>query len=160
MTYAKGTTVAIETTDQQIKAMLRKAGATAYATFEDDNGAKIAFRLHDLNIRMSLAMPDRDSSEFTHATKDDRGRPIRPRTDAMIEKVWEQACRERWRALHLCVKAKLEAINAGVETFEDAFLAHVQTETGETIGERIKPQLAAIVAGNAPLQITGPEISR
>lgn len=153
MTFAKGTKVAIETTDHQIKTMLRKAGATAYATFEDDSGAKIAFRLNDLNIRMSLAMPDRESREFTHATYGARG--SQPRPEAQAEKAWEQACRERWRALHLCVKAKLEAINAGVETFEDAFLAHVQTDTGETVGERMKPQLAAIISGNAPLQIAG-----
>lgn len=151
MAYAKGTKVSIEATDQQIKAMLRKAGATAYATFEDDAGAKIAFRLNDLNIRMSLAMPDRWSTQFTKTSE--RGLA---RSEATAEKMWEQACRERWRALHLCVKAKLEAIDAGVETFEDAFLAHVQTDTGETVGERLRPQLDAIVAGGAPLRISGP----
>ena len=91
------------------------------------------------------------SRRFTHSDE----KQLQRSSDAS-ERLWEQACKERWRALHLCVKAKLEAIDAGVETFEDAFLAHVQTETGETIGERIKPQLTAIVAGNAPLQITGP----
>lgn len=155
MAFAKGTKVAIETTDHQIKQMLRKAGATAYATFEDDSGAKIAFRLHDLNIRMSLAMPDRWSEQFTMRVVNQHGGLSR-RTEEAAEKLWEQACRERWRALHLCVKAKLEAIEAGVETFEDAFLAHVQTETGETVGERVRPQLASIISGNAPLQITGP----
>jgi DNA polymerase IIIc chi subunit len=154
MAYAKGTKVAIETTDQQIKTMLRKAGATAYATFEDGNGASIAFRLNDLNIRMALAMPDRFSNEFVMKTVNQYGGQA-PRSEDAAEKLWEQACRERWRALHLCVKAKLEAIAAGVETFEDAFLAHVMTETGETVGERVRPQLAAIVKGNAPLQITG-----
>lgn len=155
MAYAKGTKVAIETTDHQIKTMLRKAGATAYATFEDDNGAKIAFRLNDLNIRMSLTMPNRWSEQFTRVRLNQHG-AMGERSEAQAEKLWEQACRERWRALHLCVKAKLEAIEAGVETFEDAFLAHVQTENGETVGERVKPQLAAIIAGKSPLQITGP----
>lgn len=151
MTFAKGTKVAIDTTTQQIKAMLRKAGAVAFATMEEDTSGAIAFRLHDLNVRMTIPMPDRWHRRFTHTP--DRGLE---RSDEAAEQLWAQACKERWRALHLCVKAKLEAIDAGVETFEDAFLAHVQTETGETIGERIKPQLTAIVAGNAPLQITGP----
>jgi len=151
MSYAKGTKVAIDTTTQQIKVMLRKAGAVAFATMEEDQSGAIAFRMHDLNIRMTIPMPDRHARRFTHT----EGRDLE-RSDAAAERLWEQACKERWRALHLCVKAKLEAIDAGVETIEDAFLAHVQTETGQTIGERIKPQLAAIVAGNAPLQITGP----
>jgi hypothetical protein len=151
MAFAKGTTVAIDTTAQQIKAMLRKAGAVAFATLEEDQSAAIAFRLHDLNIRMTIPMPDRYARRFTHT--EERGIE---RSDDAAEKLWEQGCKERWRALHLCVKAKLEAIDAGVETFEDAFLAHVQTETGQTIGERLKNQLPAIAAGNAPLQITGP----
>lgn len=86
MAYAKGTKVAIETTDQQIKAMLKKAGATAYATFEDDSGAKIAFRLNELNIRMSLAMPDRWSEEFTYAVYGGRGRQRRSEAE-MREKL-------------------------------------------------------------------------
>lgn len=154
MAYAKGTTVAIETTSQQIKTMLRKFGAEAYGTFENDTSATIAFRLNDLNIRMTVPLPDRWSEQITHAVQGARGRQERSASQA--EKVWEQACRERWRALHLCIKAKLEAVDAGVETIEDTFLAHVQTDTGETIGERLKPQLRQIVADGAPLQITGP----
>lgn len=155
MAYAKGTKVAIETTDRQIKDMLRKAGATAYATFENRTSASIAFHLNDLNIRMNLSMPDPDDERFTMRKVNQHG-AMAPQSASVAEKLWEQACKERWRALHLCVKAKLEAIDAGVETFEDAFLAHVQTDTGETIGQRIKPQLQSIVAGNMPLQITGP----
>lgn len=151
MAFAKGTKVAIDTTTQQIKNMLRKAGAVAFATLEENASAAIAFRLHDLNIRMTIPMPDRFSRRFTHTEEKQL-----VRNDDAAERLWEQACKERWRALHLCVKAKLEAIDAGVETFEDAFLAHVQTDTGQTIGERIKPQLVAIIAGSAPLQITGP----
>lgn len=152
MVYAKGTTVAIETTNGQIKAMLRRAGANDYATYENNDSAAIAFRLNDLNIRMKIPLPDRFAKRFTHT---DEKQLVR--SDGAAERLWEQACKECWRALHLCLKAKLEAIDAGVETFEDAFLAHVQTATGETIGERLRPTLHEIVAGNAPLQITGPQ---
>jgi hypothetical protein len=38
--------------------------------------------------------------------------------------LWEQACRQRWRALALVVKAKLEAVQSGIATFEDEFLAY------------------------------------
>jgi len=155
MAFAKGTKVDIEKTEQQIKTMLRKAGAKAYATYETGDSASIAFHLHDLNIRMNLTMPSRDAERFT-MRRANQSSVMVEQSAAAAEKLWEQACKERWRALHLCVKAKLEAIDAGVETIEDAFLAHVQTSDGETIGARLKPQLRDIIAGNAPLQITGP----
>ena len=151
MAFAKGTKVAIDTTTQQIKMMLRKAGAVAFATLEENESAAIAFRLHELNIRMTIPMPDRFAKRFTHTEERSLAR-----SDDAAEKLWEQASKERWRALHLCVKAKLEAIDAGVETFEDAFLAHVQMAGGQTVGEHLKDQLPAIVAGQAPLQISGP----
>ncbi len=56
---------------------------------------------------------------------------------------WEQACRSRWRALFLCIKAKLESIESGIETFEDAFLAHIQMPDGHTVAEHVRPRIAA-----------------
>ena len=53
----------------------------------------------------------------------------------------EQAQRQRWRALLLVIKAKLEAIEAGIATFEDEFLAYTMLPSGETVGEWVSPQL-------------------
>ncbi|WP_210205670.1 hypothetical protein [Pseudaminobacter salicylatoxidans] len=64
---------------------------------------------------------------------------------------WEQACRSRWRALYLCIKAKLESIDSGIETFEDAFLAHIQMPDGHSVSEHVLPRIAAAYAGE-PLQ--------
>ena len=55
---------------------------------------------------------------------------------------WEQACRSRWRALFLCIKAKLEAVESRIETFEEAFLAHVMMPDGMTVAEHAAPMIA------------------
>lgn len=41
-----------------------------------------------------------------------------------------------------CIKAKLESIESGIETFEDAFLAHIMMPDGATVGEHAKPMIA------------------
>jgi hypothetical protein len=47
----------------------------------------------------------------------------------------------------LCIKAKLEAVEAKIETFEEAFLAHVVLPDGKTVGEHALPAVAAIYKG-------------
>jgi hypothetical protein len=49
--------------------------------------------------------------------------------------------------LLLCIKAKLESVEAKIETFEEAFLAHVVLPDGETVGEHALPAVAAIYKG-------------
>lgn len=73
-------------------------------------------------------------------------------TVAQAHQAWEQACRQRWRALSLCIKAKLEAVAAGITTFEHEFLAHFLTGDGRTVGDHIIPQLGQF---NAPSLVLG-----
>ncbi len=72
-------------------------------------------------------------------------------TNTEARGAYEQAGRQRWRALALVIKAKLEAVESGVETFEDAFLSHIVLPGGGTIGRWLKPQLQeAYVGGKMP----------
>jgi hypothetical protein len=80
-----------------------------------DGSAVIAFRANDRRVRFMLPLPDRNAKEFTHH---DRG----PRQFEAAERLYEQAIRQRWRALALVIKAKLEAVEAGISEFEDEFL--------------------------------------
>lgn len=60
----------------------------------------------------------------------------------MSELAWEQACRQRWQALLLAIKAMLEAVAAGIAQFEDEFLAYlVDPTTNGTVGDLLRPQL-------------------
>jgi hypothetical protein len=54
---------------------------------------------------------------------------------------FEQATRQKWRALNLVIKAKLEAVEAGIVTFEDEFMAHMVLPNGATVAEYVGPQI-------------------
>jgi hypothetical protein len=41
----------------------------------------------------------------------------------------------------LVIKAKLEGVASGIETFDQAFMAHILLPNGETTGEQLIPQI-------------------
>ena len=61
----------------------------------------------------------------------------------MVYKLWEQATRQCWRALALVVKAKLEAVEANIATFEEEFMAHIVMPDGKTVAEHARPMIAS-----------------
>lgn len=139
--YAAKTTVSVEKSRAEIESILVRYGASSFMYGWDVNGAMIAFVVDvgsddKRQVRFHLPLPSRDERRFTHHS---RGR----RTAASAEQEWEQACRQRWRALALVVKAKLEAVETGIATFEDEFLAYIMLPEGQTVGEWIGPQLVA-----------------
>lgn len=122
--YAVETKVPILQTRAEIEALAMKHGAANFASFTEPRGAMIAFQMRGLRIVFRLPLPNADDP---------------------------QDCRSRWRGLLLCIKAKFESINRGVETFEDAFLAHVMTDDGRTIADHAAHRLKEIAAGDVPL---------
>jgi hypothetical protein len=58
------------------------------------------------------------------------------------------------------IKAKLEAVQAGIVTFEEEFLAHILLPSGETVGEWATPQLEDIYeAGGMPEVLPGARLA-
>ena len=137
-TYASKTSVSSENTRNDIEKTLRRFGAGDFAYASTRDAAMIAFTASDRQVRFVLRLPDRDSTEFTH-TPSTRQR----RSADAAEREYEQAIRQRWRALLLLVKAKLEAVEAGIVTFESEFLAHVVLPDGSTVGEQVAPRIEA-----------------
>jgi hypothetical protein len=84
-------------------------------------------------------MPDKESDEFKYTPK---GRYLRSSENAL--KAWEQATKQKWRALALGIKAKLEFIESGISTFEQEFLGHILLPDGKTFGEWALPQIDEI----------------
>ncbi|MCJ2127688.1 hypothetical protein [Methylobacterium sp. E-045] len=66
-----------------------------------------------------------------------------------------------WRALFIILKAKLVAIDRGVSTVEQEFLAHVVLPDGQTVGQWFEPQLQLAFERGAmptsPLLLEGPK---
>jgi hypothetical protein len=95
-------------------------------------------------IRFVLPLPEQ--AEFR---KTPSGR--RDRNDSDTLKAWEQGCRQRWRALALTIKAKLESVESGIEEFESAFMAQVVMPNGRTIAEQVLPLIeSAYRSGKMP----------
>lgn len=134
--YAAETRVTSEQSRAEIERTLQRYGASSFGYGWEGDLALIAFTLRGRKIRFVLRMPDRNSRTFTHTEA--RGYARHP--DVAREE-WEKACRQRWRALALVVKAKLEAVDAGITTVEDEFLAGTMLPSGETVGEWVAPQV-------------------
>ncbi len=152
--YAAETSVSQDRSRADIEAILKRYGATSFMYASEETAAMIGFRISDRMVKFVLPMPDPKSREFTHT-------PARGtlRSPAEAEKACEQAGRQRWRALALVIKAKLEAVAAGITTIEDEFLAHTVLPDGSTVGQFMKPQLAiAYEQGSMPttLLLRGP----
>lgn len=61
-----------------------------------------------------------------------------------VEECREQIVDERWRSLALLIKAKLAAVEAGITTAEDEFLAQTVVPTADgvaTVSEVMQPQI-------------------
>lgn len=152
--YAADTGVSVERSRAEIEAILRRYKADAFGYATNANGATVMFTLAGRHIKFILPLPDPQAREFTHTPAQQQ---VRTRESA--ERAWEQACRQRWRALALVIKAKLEAVSAGITTIEDEFLAHTLLPDGSTMGQWAKPQIEeAYRIGAMPqhLQIEGP----
>lgn len=144
MTYATNTSVSVERSRAEIERTLKRYGAHKFVYGWDREEAVIAFVVHNegtseqRQVRFKVKVPPRDEF-FTSPAG-------RWRSDDQIDKAWEQAQRTRWRALLLVIKAKLEAIESGIATFEDEFLAYTMLPDGQTVGEWVEPQLSEVYA--------------
>ena len=151
MTYAKNTTVPVSRTKADIEDLIQKYGADQFISGYRNDLAMIGFSLAGRQIRFLLPLPDKQTREFQYTP----GRGQR-RTEDAAHAAWEQACRSKWRGLYLIIKAKLEAVEAGISTVEREFLADVVLPDGSTAGEWMGPQIeAAYQTGQMPPMLPG-----
>lgn len=145
--FAEGTEVSVSRSRAELEDLLGRHGATATAIFNSTDSAAVAFEMNGRRIMMKLALPDRTAREFTHAKINQHAveAPLSP--EASRTRI-EKASRQRWRSLLLAVKAKLVSVAEGVETFEDAFMAHVVMPDGRTVGEHARPSIASAYREN------------
>lgn len=144
MAYAETTVVSVEKSISEIIALIKKAGANRVAQAEEPGLIAIQFFLEDRMLRFSVQLAAIEDMPAA----DRHGYRLDP---AVREKKRQQRHRQRARALLLVIKAKLESVESGVETFEEAFLANVVMPDGRTVGQMARPQIAhAYETGEAP----------
>lgn len=119
--FAQDTEVPAGKSQEELRSMLRKAGAGGISIGDDPETKRIivVFKIDArfIKLRASTERPSRRCSP-------------------------EQLEREAWRSLVLRVKAKLDAIASGDVTFEEEFLANILLPSGETVGDDCLPKVA------------------
>jgi hypothetical protein len=135
VSFAEGTTVPVERSRAEIEATVTRYGATRFASGWDGDKAAINFVARGRLVRFVLPLPTRETV-LAALKKTDRYRWRTP-AEGVITDALAKELRRRWRCLLLAIKSKLEIVETGIETFEQAFLANIVTAGNLTIYERI-----------------------
>lgn len=127
MAYAENTSVSTEKSRAEIERTLQRYGADQFMYGWNEDKAIIGFRMCNRQIKFLLSMPSKTDRQFTHTPTG------KVRTEKTAYSEWEQGCRQKWRALSLVIKAKLEAVEAGISIFEDEFMPNIVLPDGSTV---------------------------
>ena len=124
--FAEGTSVDVSKSRLEVESLLSRHDADQILVGTDQKKGTgfVAFTLEKRQVR--LFVPPRETGK--------RNR--------------DQIERERWRALVLLLKGKLEIIASGMATFEQEFLAYIVLPNGKTVGEELTPRLASAYENN------------
>jgi hypothetical protein len=143
--YAQETTVSVTKSQQELSMLLQKAGADqVLLAWDSMQGTGVRFRMGGRFAQLMVPPPgEKRLRELKN---------WRPRWST--QELLDQEQRRSWRALILLVKAKLEAIAAGITTAEREFMPDLLMEDGRRLEEWALPtlesrRLPALTAGDA-----------
>lgn len=146
--FASQTTVPVEKTRMEIESSVIKYGASSFMVGFHAGNAILQFIMNNRQIRFVMKLPVR-----TDYTRGGRGRS---RTQGQIEAAFDQATRQRWRALLLVLKAKMESVESGISSFEQEFLSNIVLPDGKTAGDWLIPQIKHVYdTGQMPPLLPG-----
>ena len=118
MSYAHKTRVPVDRSRAEIEKLIHKYGCTQYGTAIDYETGRVRVQFKSNGdqriVRIEMETPKN-----------------------------EQRKRERWRALCLVLKAKLEAVAQKITTFDDEFMPHIVMPDDRTVGQHLRPAIAA-----------------
>lgn len=148
MSYAESTNVPFERSIFEIVTMIKRAGAQQIGQMDDDAFYAIQFSLADRMIRFRLPLPSINDMPLRNGRN--QALTAIQRRDRLA-----QAKRSKARALMLVIKAKLESVESGIETIEQAFLANVVMADGATVYDRIAKPIALEYQSGRPDGVAG-----
>jgi hypothetical protein len=133
--YAKNTTGPVARSKQKIEELLVSYGIEESFWGRSPRGDGVGWKYKGKVYKKNVPMPSRDDK---------------------TEKQYEQEMRQRWRILYMTLKMKFEEIEAGVESFEDPFLAQMCLPDGSTVGEfmRLPENIAKLEQTKMPKLLT------
>lgn len=140
--YAERTTVNPAATLAEIQTLVEdRYKCKDFAFRKSPEQVMVIFDMQDRRVRFTLPLPNPDDRQFKFT---DTGRV---RTGNSGVEAYQQAVRSKYRALLLTIKAKLESVESGIETFQEAFMAQIVLPGGQTMSEWAVPQIEKAYAG-------------
>lgn len=141
MAYAENTSVPVEKSRAEIERLLSRHKCAKFMAGVDheQHRATVQFQAHNRIIKFEITLPNPADPKFKKIKNS-----YLQRSASGVTKVVDQEERRVWRALLLVIKAKLEAVESGIATFEDEFLAHVLLPNQQTVAEFIGPTVTQI----------------
>lgn len=133
--FAMDTSVSVERSKAEIEQLVIKYGADGFSTSWRGEIARVEFMLYERWVRITLKLPDKSDDEFQFTETG------RERAANVAYKEWEKACRSMWRKLLLIIKAKLEAIDAGISTVDREFMPDIVLPDQKTLGEHLMDKI-------------------
>lgn len=141
MTYARKTKVDASQSRLEVERLLEKQGCERLGVMTEQTHATIYFERRGWSVQMRIPMPRAEDAPKNVSS-------------APAIRAWVEARRrERWRQLLLVLKAKFCALEEGVETFEETFMAHLVVH-GVHVGQRALPAIRDAQKHGAQLILT------
>ena len=119
MRYARNTHVPVDRSRAALQRTVEAYGGDQY-TFGCDNAAGkalIGFKFDKYRVRIDLPIPRKET--YSSETR------------------YQADLRQAYRVFLLVLKAKLESVDAGIQTFEKEFFPHLLMENGSTVYENV-----------------------
>jgi hypothetical protein len=152
VTFAADTVVSVEKSKAELDRLLQRYGAAQRVMGSDELAgmAVVGFTMAGRQVRIQVPLPSADtfpdpaknSYQGNRRTPRDWDRWGTDRRRQWVPQQYEQACRSRWRAIVLVVKAKLELVSIGMSTVEREFLADIALPDGRTVHSFPRDSLA------------------
>lgn len=115
--YAEGTAVPVSRSRDEVYRILERYGAKEHLVGGDESRITVGFRLKGRLIQVDRPLPSV------------RSFPSKAGYDREV--------RRQWRVLILVIKGRMELIDDGAESVEQAFAAYLMLPDGSTAGARI-----------------------
>jgi hypothetical protein len=150
-TYAAGTAVPVAQSRAEIESTLSRYGADEFGFAQSASTGVVMFVFAGRQYRISAPMPDRDD-------RDIRLTPTgRTRTSNQRVEVLEAERRQRWRALLLIIKGKLQAVETGIVSWEQEWGTYTVLPDGRTAGDYLDSAISeAYESGQVPSLVPPP----
>ncbi len=110
--FVRKTQVPAEKSIGEIKRALLKFGCKNFQQGNNKDKGHISFTYEGKKVRINFSIPPFPGADVTIAQM----------------KKYEKATNIRWREILICIKGKLESVATEIETFEEAFMAHIDSK--------------------------------